>query len=125
RLEDPALPGPLADIAGHVRDALGEPFNAVGLNWYRDGRDSVAPHGDKPHMITPGHPIAVLSLGAERRMVVRAKQPPRRSVAIDRARGSRRVMSQAPRATHEPGIPRVGGPVGQRTSRAFRVRPPR
>ena len=125
RLEDPALPAPLGEIADHVRAALGEPFNSVGLNWYRDGRDSVAPHGDKLHMITPGHPIAVLSLGAERRMVIRPKQPPRTPVNVDLAPGSLLVMSHAAQLTHEHGIPKVRGEVGPRISLAFRVRPTR
>jgi len=125
RLEDPALPRPLGEIADHVRRATGEPFNAVGLNWYRDGRDSVAPHGDKLHMITPGHPIAVLSLGAPRRMVIREKQPPRRAVHVDLAPGSVLLMSHAAQLTHEHGIPKVRDPVGPRISLAFRVRPAR
>jgi hypothetical protein len=38
---------------------------------YRDGRDSVAPHNDHLYDIREGFPIALLSLGATRRMTIR------------------------------------------------------
>ncbi|MGH3392222.1 MAG: alpha-ketoglutarate-dependent dioxygenase AlkB, partial [Actinomadura sp.] len=49
--EDAALPDPVLDEArraldAHYRAELGEPFRSAGLCLYRDGRDSVAWHGD-------------------------------------------------------------------------------
>ncbi len=128
RLEDPAVPAPLGDIAARVSDVLGEPFNTVGLNHYRDGNDSVAPHNDKLHTLVPGHPIAVLSLGATRRMTIRRKPPPRpagpcRAINIDLAPGSLLVMSHASQFHYDHGVPKVRDPVGPRISLAFRVRP--
>jgi hypothetical protein len=35
-------PAAIVEAARRVASATGEPFNAVGLNLYRDGRDSVA-----------------------------------------------------------------------------------
>ena len=67
--------------AGHREDRV--PFNSVGLNFYRDGRDSVAPHNDHLDVLVEGHPIGLLSLGSTRRMTIRAKQPPRRVLHID------------------------------------------
>src|SRR5258708_424984 len=46
---DPApasTPAALLDAACRVVESLRAPFNSVGLNLYRDGRDSVAPHND-------------------------------------------------------------------------------
>src|SRR3954449_90397 len=45
RLDPPApsTPPSILDAAGRVVERLGVPFNSVGLNLYRDGRDSVAP----------------------------------------------------------------------------------
>src|SRR4026209_2151918 len=40
-LHDSVLPE-LRDAAQRVIDAVGAPFNSIGLNRYRDGRDSVA-----------------------------------------------------------------------------------
>ena len=122
-LDDPALPGALAEAAALLQPALGHPFNAVGLNFYRDGRDSVALHNDKLHSLVPGHPIALVSLGARRRMTIRAKPPAKHVQRIDLAPGSLLVMSHASQHTHEHGIAKTTAPVGERISLAFRVRP--
>lgn len=123
RLEDTTVPAPLGEIAALVSAELGEPFSTVGLNFYRDGRDSVAPHSDKLHMLAAGHPIAVLSLGTARRMTIRRKQPPRPAINVDLEPGSLLVMSHASQLHYDHGIPKVRGPVGPRISLAFRVRP--
>jgi alkylated DNA repair dioxygenase AlkB len=41
-----ATPTAVLEAASRVVAHLGVPFNSVGLNLYRDGRDSVAPHND-------------------------------------------------------------------------------
>jgi len=123
RLDDPGLPESLAQAAVLLRAETGEPFNAVGLNHYRDGRDSVAPHNDKLHSLVPGHPIALLSLGATRRMTIRAKPPHRHVQHIDLQPGSLLLMSYASQLHYEHGIPKTRDPVGARISLAFRVRP--
>src|SRR5688572_16521732 len=80
RLDPPpaSTPAVILDAAARVVGQLQVPFNSVGLNLYRDGRDSVAPHNDHLNEIREGFPIALLSLGATRRMTVRAKKEPRR-----------------------------------------------
>lgn len=120
---DSALPPPLAPIAERVRAELGQPFNAVGLNYYRDGSDSVAPHNDKLDSLVPGHPIALLSLGAVRRMTIRTKAPPRAPIHIDLEAGSLLVMSHLSQSHYDHGIPKTRGEVPPRISLAFRVRP--
>jgi alkylated DNA repair dioxygenase AlkB len=122
------MPDALREAAQVTRGALGVAFTHVGLNYYRDGRDSVAPHNDKLHSIVPGHPIALLSLGATRRMDIREKQPApegarRRSWRIELEPGSLLVMSHASQKHFDHGIPKVATPVGPRISLAFRVRP--
>ncbi|MFC3816653.1 alpha-ketoglutarate-dependent dioxygenase AlkB family protein [Lysobacter sp. GCM10012299] len=123
-LEDSVLPAPLAEAAERLRAHLSAPFNSVGLNYYRDGNDSVAPHNDKLHGLAPGEPIALLSLGAPRRMAIRAKVPPARSVHIDLEPGSLLVMSHASQLHYLHGIAKTREPVGPRISLAYRVRPP-
>lgn len=125
RLHDPVLPPALREAAELVLKEVGEPFNAVGLNYYRDGNDSVAPHGDKLHMLVPRHPIALLSLGAARRMTIRPNQPPRRSLRVDLEPGSLLLMSYESQLQYEHGVPKTREPVGARISLAFRVRPAR
>jgi len=127
-LDDATLPVALDEAARVVRDAMGVDFTHVGLNFYRDGRDSVAPHNDKLHSIVPGYPIALLSLGATRRMDIREKEPAtpaskRRAWKIELEAGSLLVMSHASQLHFDHGIPKVTAPVGPRISCAFRVRP--
>ena len=101
------------------------PFNSVGLNFYRDGRDSVAPHSDHLDEIVPGFPIALLSLGATRRMTIRAMERPRRVLHVDLAGGSLLVMSYETQLHYTHGIPKTHQQVGPRISLAFRVKPAR
>ena len=60
-----------------IRDALAEryaaPFGAVGLNYYRDGNDSVAPHADRELRELDDTLIAIVTLGARRPFLIRPK----------------------------------------------------
>jgi len=103
--------------------ALEVPFNSVGLNLYRDGHDSVAPHNDHLYDLQKGFPIALLSLGATRRMTIRAKAAPRRSMYVDLEAGSLFVMDYATQLHYTHGVPKTADPVGERISLAFRVKP--
>jgi alkylated DNA repair dioxygenase AlkB len=114
---------PLPDMLAVVQRLVPAPYSAVGLNLYRDGRDSVAMHNDKLHQIAPGQPISLLSLGHPRRMLVRAKAPGARALPVELAPGSLLAMSHASQLTHEHGIPKTSRPVGPRISVVFRVRP--
>jgi alkylated DNA repair dioxygenase AlkB len=125
---DPApdsTPGAILDAARRVIDGIGVPFNSVGLNLYRDGRDSVAPHNDHLNELRKGFPIALVSLGATRRMTIRAKMPPRRVIHVDLEPGSLLVMDYATQLHYTHGVPKTTEPVGERISLAFRVKPAR
>jgi alkylated DNA repair dioxygenase AlkB len=125
---DPApgvTPGAILAAAGRVVDRIGVPFNSVGLNLYRDGRDSVAPHNDHLSEIREGFPIALVSLGATRRMTIRAKAQPRRVIHVDLEPGSLLVMDYATQLHYTHGVPKTTEPVGERISLAFRVKPAR
>ncbi|KLJ00288.1 alpha-ketoglutarate-dependent dioxygenase AlkB [Luteimonas sp. FCS-9] len=120
-----ALPSslPLADMHRAVQRRVPAPYTAVGLNLYRDGRDSVAMHHDKLHTLVPGQPIALLSLGDARRMSIRAKDGRGKAIAIELAPGSVLAMSHASQLTHAHGIAKTTRPVGPRISAVFRARP--
>jgi alkylated DNA repair dioxygenase AlkB len=122
-LASDGLPEALAEAAAFMRTYTGEPFNAVGLNYYRDGRDSVAPHNDKLHILVPHYPIALLSLGSPRRMTIRAKRVPWTPVRIDLEPGSLLMMSYDSQLHYEHGVPKTREAIGPRISLAFRVRP--
>ena len=75
-----------------LEDLLGTGFDYVFVNRYRDGRDSVAWHGD--HEIT-GKVVASLSLGATREFDLRPKRESDlrpRTIALDVAHGDLVVM---------------------------------
>ena len=127
RLDPPpaSLPVAIGDASRRVSDELGVPFNSVGLNLYRDGRDSVAPHNDHLDEIRKGFPIALVSLGATRRFTIRAKTPPRRVIHVDLEPGSLLVMDYDTQLHYTHAVPKTAAPVGERISLAFRVKPER
>jgi alkylated DNA repair dioxygenase AlkB len=138
RLDDPDVPAPLAEAAALASQVAGTQFNGAGLNFYRDGRDSVAPHNDHLYEIVSGNPIALISLGATRLMTIRSKQPGRvtlsgvegpsavegrRRLDLDLENGSLLLMSYETQKQYDHGIPKTKTPVEARISIALRVRP--
>jgi alkylated DNA repair dioxygenase AlkB len=124
RLDPPeaSTPSPILQAAARIVEQLEVPFNSVGLNRYRDGRDSVAPHNDHLNELQKGQPIALLSLGATRRMTVRAKEKPPRVIHADLEPGSLFVMDYATQIHYTHAIPKTAEAVGERISLAFRVK---
>ncbi len=116
------VPAPIREAARAVLARTGVLFTSVGLNRYRDGRDSVAPHNDHLEELVEGFPIALLSLGATRRMTIRTKAPPRRILHVDLENGSLLMMSYETQLHYTHGVPKVAHRVGERISLAFRVK---
>jgi alkylated DNA repair dioxygenase AlkB len=77
--EDAKLPDPVLAVcrdrlSEHYRTELGEPFRTAGLCLYRDGRDSVAWHGDTiGRGGTEDTMVAIVSLGAARPLLLRPR----------------------------------------------------
>jgi alkylated DNA repair dioxygenase AlkB len=77
--EDEALPDPALDacrdaLNAHYAGELGEPFRTAGLCLYRDGRDSVAWHGDTiGRGSTEDTMVAILSVGTARPLLLRPR----------------------------------------------------
>lgn len=119
-----ALPGnlPLAAMLAQVQTMAPAPYTHVGMNLYRDGRDSVAMHHDQLPALAARQPIALVSLGASRRMLIRAIGGRRETLAIDLAPGSLLCMSHASQHTHLHGIPKTGREQPPRISVVFRAR---
>ncbi len=111
-------------VLGSVRDALQvryrKPFGSVGLNYYRDGRDSVAPHGDRELRDTDDALVAVLTLGATRPFRLRARGKvgvPSHDIAP--GSGDLLVMGGACQRDWEHGVPKVRA-AGPRVSATWR-----
>jgi len=125
--EDDPLPHPvLADardaLSAHYARELREPFRTAGLCFYRDGRDSVAWHGDT---IGRGSRedtmVAILSIGAPRTLLLRPRGGGR-TVRQSLGPGDLVVMGGSCQRTWEHAIPKTGKPVGPRISIQFRPR---
>jgi len=120
RLYETGIPEPLAAMRPAVEQFCGVIFTSAGLNFYRDGNDSVAPHGDHLENAPDEAPVALVSLGASRRMTIRSRAKPRRILDLDLEAGTLLVMSYASHFNYDHGIPKTKQRVGPRISIAFR-----
>ncbi|MBI0293037.1 alpha-ketoglutarate-dependent dioxygenase AlkB [Streptomyces sp. PRKS01-29] len=122
--EDP-LPHPVLDeareaLSAHYATELGEPFTTAGLCYYRDGRDSVAWHGDRiGRGRTEDTMVAILSVGAPRDLLLR---PRGGGKALRRplGHGDLLVMGGSCQRTWEHAIPKSSRATGPRISVQFR-----
>jgi len=121
-LPHPVLAEARTALSEHYASELGEPFRTAGLCYYRDGRDSVAWHGDTiGRGRTEDTLVAILSLGAARALLLR----PRAGGASVRFRvghGDLLVMGGSCQRTWEHAVPKTAKPVGPRISVQFRPR---
>ncbi|MFN2518900.1 MAG: alpha-ketoglutarate-dependent dioxygenase AlkB [Jatrophihabitantaceae bacterium] len=121
-LPDPALDAAKAALDAHYGAELGEPFVTAGLCLYRDGRDSVAWHGDTTGRArTQDTMVAIVSLGTPRTLALR----PRGGGATLRhelGHGDLAVMGGSCQRTWEHAVPKTARAVGQRISIQFRTR---
>jgi alkylated DNA repair dioxygenase AlkB len=62
----------LREAAGVLSRRYGVGLASISLAYYRDGHDSVAPHGDKLGSLRHNTVVAILSLGSPRRFTLRA-----------------------------------------------------
>ncbi|MFD8868422.1 alpha-ketoglutarate-dependent dioxygenase AlkB family protein [Streptomyces sp. NPDC059590] len=119
-LPHPALGEARAALSAHYAAELGEPFTTAGLCYYRDGRDSVAWHGDRiGRGARVDTMVAILSVGAPRDLVLR----PRRGGATVRrplGHGDLIVMGGSCQRTWEHAIPKSTRATGPRISIQFR-----
>jgi len=120
-LDSAGVPPPILAMRPEVERFCSVAFTSAGLNFYRDGNDSVAPHGDHIERGPKGAPVALVSLGAERRMTIRSREKPRRVLDRDLEAGSLLVMDYASHLHWDHGIPKTKERVGQRISVAFRL----
>ena len=95
-------------------------FESIRLAWYRDGRDSVAMHGDRIGRRIASTIVAILSLGAPRRFLLKPAAGGR-SHRFDLGGGDLLVMGGACQRTWRHGIPKVKA-AGPRISIQFRER---
>ena len=125
--EDDPLPDPVLDQARsalntHYGPELGEPFRTAGLCLYRDGRDSVAWHGDTiGRGRTEDTMVAIVSVGTPRALHLRPRGGGH-AIRQVLGHGDLIVMGGSCQRTWEHAIPKTSRTVGPRISIQFRPR---
>ena len=127
RLPDPALDACRDALSAHYAHELGEPFVTAGLCFYRDGRDSVAWHGDTiGRGSTEDTMVAIVSLGEARPLLLRPRSSPGRpggeTLRYALGHGDLIVMGGSCQRTWEHAVPKSARPAGPRISVQFRPR---
>jgi alkylated DNA repair dioxygenase AlkB len=121
-LPHPVLARARDALSAHYRPELGEPFTTAGLCYYRDGRDSVAWHGDRiGRGAREDTMVAILSVGAPRDLLLRpvgggAGSTVRRPLG----HGDLIVMGGSCQRTWEHAVPKSARAAGPRISVQFR-----
>ncbi|WP_130013705.1 alpha-ketoglutarate-dependent dioxygenase AlkB [Serinicoccus sediminis] len=121
-LPDPVLSSAREELSRWYAAELGEPFATAGMCLYRDGRDSVAWHGDrigrsKEHDTM----VAIVSLGAPRALLLRPRGGGE-SIRHVLGHGDLLVMGGSCQRTWDHCVPKTSAPVGPRISIQFRPR---
>jgi len=141
--EGATLPHPVLEdarerLSAHYAEELGEPFRTAGLCLYRDGRDSVAWHGDRiGRSRTEDTMVAILSVGDPRQLLLRPRPSSPSSpsspsgssspgapgvVRHNLGHGDLVVMGGSCQRTWEHAVPKTSKAVGPRISIQFRTR---
>lgn len=124
QLPDLVLTQARSALSTHYARELGEPFRTAGLCFYRDGRDSVAWHGDTiGRGSTENTMVAIISVGAPRALLLRPRGGGQgRTIRHVLGHGDLLVMGGSCQRTWEHAIPKTAKPVGPRISIQFRPR---
>ncbi|GAA4792210.1 alpha-ketoglutarate-dependent dioxygenase AlkB [Streptomyces ziwulingensis] len=119
-LPHPVLAEARDALTAHYGEELGEPFTTAGLCHYRDGRDSVAWHGDRiGRGAREDTMVAILSVGTPRDLLLR---PVGGGDTVRRAlgHGDLIVMGGSCQRTWEHCVPKSARAAGPRVSVQFR-----
>lgn len=109
----------LDEISAAVSDRYDEPCERIGLARYRDGRDSVAPHGDQIACQMQTTTMAIVSCGARRRFHLTPVDGGT-ALGFDLGHGDLLIMGGTIQRTWRHGVPKTSRPVGPRLSIMFR-----
>jgi alkylated DNA repair dioxygenase AlkB len=111
-------PAPLPAMAGALSAAYDRDLRVVSANLYRDGRDSVAWHGDRVARGRDRAVVAIVSLGSPRRFLLRPRGGGR-SVRLTPQAGDLLVLGGTCQRTWQHCVPKVAA-AGPRVSVMFR-----
>jgi alkylated DNA repair dioxygenase AlkB len=103
-----------------VRDQAGVLFNHVLVNRYRSGDDSMGLHADDEPELGPDPTVAIVSLGATRRLTIKPRKQDRSRHDLELGHGALLVMGGTCQRHYVHGVPRQAGAPGERISLTFR-----
>ncbi|AGZ46025.1 alpha-ketoglutarate-dependent dioxygenase AlkB [Actinoplanes friuliensis] len=108
-------------LSAHYAEELGEGFVTAGMCLYRDGRDSVAWHGDTlGRSAREDTMVAIVSFGSPRNLLLRPRAGGSETLRFPLGHGDLIVMGGSCQRTWEHAIPKTAKPVGPRVSVQFR-----
>jgi alkylated DNA repair dioxygenase AlkB len=120
-LPHPTLTQAREELSAHYAPELGEPFATAGMCLYRDGRDSVAWHGDTlGRSAREDTMVAIVSFGSPRYLHLRPRAGNAETLRFPLGHGDLIVMGGSCQRTWEHAIPKTAKPVGPRVSVQFR-----
>lgn len=111
-------PEPCPQLAGLLGARYGLDLSAVSANLYRDGRDSVAWHGDRLGLFRAQTVVAIVSLGEPRRLLLRPHGGGP-SIRLQPGHGDLVVMGGTCQRTWDHAVPKCAA-AGPRVSLMFR-----
>jgi hypothetical protein len=116
---DDEVPAALREVAAALSARYDVAFDRIWVNLYRDGRDSVAWHGDRNRHTHTNPLVATVSLGARRRFLLRPIGG-RAQVELHPGHGDLVVMGGACQHEWEHTVPKEAGAIGPRMSITLR-----
>ncbi|GAA3378950.1 alpha-ketoglutarate-dependent dioxygenase AlkB [Streptomyces sannanensis] len=120
-LPHPVLEEARAALSAYYAEELREPFTTAGLCYYRDGRDSVAWHGDRNGRSSREDTmIAILSVGDPRDLALRPRGGGATAMRLPLGHGDLVVMGGSCQRTWEHAVPKSTRAVGPRISIQYR-----
>ena len=120
-LPHPLLTAAREQLSAYYAAELGEPFVTTGMCLYRDGRDSVAWHGDTTGRSSSEDTlVAIVSFGSPRALGLRPRGGGAESLRFPLGHGDLIVMGGSCQRTWEHAVPKTARAVGPRVSVQFR-----
>jgi len=110
----------LNEIREFVQEKLGYTYNSCLVNLYRDGNDSVAWHCDDEEELGRNPQIASISLGAERKFVIRSLHDHSEKHTITLPNGSLLIMEGEVQHRYEHQVPKEKNISAARINLTFR-----
>ncbi|WP_367605627.1 alpha-ketoglutarate-dependent dioxygenase AlkB [Legionella sp. W05-934-2] len=111
---------PLLQLKHKVEVLIRHPFNSVLLNLYRDGQDSMGWHTDNERELSDKPIIASITLGAERKFLLRNNQTKQRT-QLTLEQGSVLIMQGDTQNHYKHSIPKTNAIIGPRINLTFRL----